>query len=508
MAESQIKQLAKNTVFLYFRMILVLLVTLYTSRVVLRVLGFEDFGIYNLVGSVVVFFVFFKTALTNATYRYLAFAIGERKTDELKKVYSMAINCHIMLAIILFVVMEFIGVWFLNNHLEIPDNRMFAANIVFQFSLLTFCVGIIQTPFHSNIIAHEQMNFYAVVSIVEVVLKLATVYLLSVSPIDKLISYAILLFVVALLVIGTYIIYCRNVFKDTSYIRYWDKKWIIKFSSYSGWSLFVNGADVCTQQAFSVFFNWFVGVVGNAALGLSNQVNSGINMFVANFSQAFNPQIIKSYAAKDYKYFMKLIFTMSKVSYILFVIIAVPIVINIDYVLSVWLGKYPDITPDLVKVTMIFYLFDSFQIPLWQGVHATGNIKNHQIMVGCIKLISVPLAYLAFRINGSPVLAMGLWAAVNFLCSIARTIYVHYLFNLDLLKYFKDVCCRLFVLTVIIVVISSWMSGLFSQNFIGFISTSLIMDVLIVILSIFMVLNKSERNTIKNFPIVKNILKK
>lgn len=502
MATSNVKQLARNTIFLYFRMILVLLVTLYTSRVVLKVLGFEDFGLYNLVGSVVVFLSFFKNALTNATYRYLAFSIGENNIVELKRVYSMAINSHILLAVILWLVMEVIGIWILNFHLNIPSDRITAANWVFQFSLLTFCVGVVQTPFHSNIIAHERMNFYAIVSIVEVLLKLATVWLLALSPIDKLISYGLLLLIVAILIFATYAFYCKKSFVNTKYIRCWDKEWIYKFMSYSGWNLFVNGADVCTQQSFSIFFNWFVGVIGNAALGLSNQVNSGINMFVANFSQAFNPQIIKSYAAKNYDYFIKLIFTMSKISYILFFIIAIPIIVNIEYILTIWLGDYPPLTPNLVKVTMLFYLFDSFQIPLWQGVHATGKIRNHQIIVGSIKFLSIPLAYAAFKFNGSPILAMGIWAGLNGVCAIARTIYVHYLYGLDILKYFKEVCVRLFLMTIIVGVVALAVSSVFHQDFVGLVVTSGILIATICLLSIVFVLNKSERENLKIIPVV------
>lgn len=506
MAESRVNQLARNTFFLYFRMILVLLVTLYTSRVVLKVLGFEDFGLYNLFGGVVVFFSFLKTALTNATYRYLAFSLGENNVKELNEVYSMAINCHIILAIILWLLMEMVGVWFLNTHLDIPEGRVTAANWVYQLSLLTFCFGVVLTPFHSNIISHERMNFYALISIVEVVLKLAVAFLLALSPIDKLIAYAFLLFLTSVLILGVYIIYCRKEFNDTNYIRFWDKKWVLKFSSYSGWSLFVNGADVCTQQSLSVFFNWFVGVVGNAAFGLSNQVNSGINMFVANFSQAFNPQIIKSYASKDYNYFMKLIFTMSKISFILYFIIAVPIFINIDYILFLWLGDYPELTPQLVKVTMLYYLFDSFQIPLWQGVHATGNIKTHQIMVGCIKLIAIPVSYLIFKFYGSPILAMGVWAGLNGICAISRTIYVHFLYGLDLLKYFKEVCARLILLAIIASMFAWFIYGVFQQNFIGFISSSLVLILLIALLSVFLVFDKTEKQYLKFIPIVGKFL--
>lgn len=506
MADSKINQLARNTFFLYFRMILVLAVTLYTSRVVLKVLGFEDFGLYNLVGGVVVFFSFLKSALTNATYRYLAFSLGENNIKELKEVYSMAINCHIILAVVLWLLMELVGVWFLNSYLDIPEGRVVAANWVFQLSLLTFCFGVVLTPFHSNIIAHERMNFYALISIVEVILKLAIVCLLVYSPIDKLIAYASLLLITSVVILGAYICYCKREFKDVDYIRFWDKKWVYKFMSYSGWSLFVNGADVCIQQSFSVFFNWFVGVVGNAALGLSNQVNSGINMFVANFSQAFNPQIVKSYAAKDYAYFMKLIFSMSKISYILYFMIAVPILVNIEYILDIWLGEYPDLTPQLVKVTMLYYLFDSFQIPLWQGVHATGNIKTHQIMVGCIKLLSIPLSYAIFRFYGSPIWAMVAWAFLNGICAIARTIYVHFLYGLDLMRYFKEVCLKIILLTAVVFVLIMVISNIFKQNFVGVVSSSAILILITGVMSIFIVLNKSERTYLKSLPIINRFL--
>ena len=508
MAESRVNQLARNTFFLYFRMILVFLVTLYTSRVVLKVLGFEDFGLYNVVGGMVVFFSFLKIALTNATYRYLAFSLGENNAKGLKEVYSMAINCHIILAIILWLLMEIVGGWFLNFHLDIPGGRVVAANWVFQFSLLTFCFSVVLTPFHSNIIAHERMNFYALISIIEVVLKLAVVFLLVLSPIDILIAYAFLLFLTSVLILGVYIIYCRREFKDTSYIKCWDKKWIYKFSSYSGWSLFVNGADVCTQQSLSVFFNWFVGIVGNAAFGLSNQINSGINMFVANFSQAFNPQIIKSYASKDYNYFMKLIFTMSKISFVLYSIIAVPILINVDYILSVWLGEYPELTPQLVKVTMIYYFFDSFQIPLWQGVHATGSIKTHQIMIGCIKLVAIPVSYVIFKFYDSPILATGVWASLNGICAIARTIYVHFLYGLDLVRYLKEVCVKLILLSILVGFIALFISNLFCQNIIGFLSSSSLLILIIATLSIFLVLDKTERRYLRFIPIIGKLISK
>lgn len=506
-SNSTAKKLAENTMFLYFRMILVLIGTLYMSRIVLKVLGFDDYGIYNLVGSVVVFFTFLRSALTNATYRYLAYSLGEGHIDEMKRIYSMAINCHIILAIILWIIMEVGGVWFLNHYLNIPDGRLEAANWVFQFSLLTFCISIVQTPYHSNIIAHEKMNFYAIVSIVETGLKLGVAFALTYSPIDKLILYSVLLLIVSVLVFITYIIYCSLTFKDAVYIKYWDKSTAIKLSSYSGWSMLVNGADLCSQQCISVYFNWFVGVVGNAALGISNQVNSGINMFVSNFSQAFNPQIIKSYASKNYNKFISLIFTTSKISYVLFLILAIPISVNIEYILNLWLGEYPIITPSLVRVTMIFYLFDSFQVPLWQAVHATGNLRDHQIMIGTIKALAIPLTYLVFVFGGEPTTALGVWAALNGVCALGRTIYMRRLINLDLVNYSKDVIFRLLLMTIVCLPLPIYVTYCYGVGLVSTLYSSISAVICICLFSYFIVFNKEEKMFFKELPLLGKLLK-
>ncbi len=495
--------MAKNTIFLYFRMILVLLVTLYTSRVVLKVLGFEDYGIYNLVGSVIVFFGFFKTALTNATYRYIAYSLGN-SDGELNKVYSMAINCHILLGIILFIILEIAGVWFINNHLDIPQASLSAANWTFQLSLLTFFVSIIQTPFHSNIIAHEKMDFYAYISIIEVCLKLLLVLLLIYSPINKLISYSIMMFIVSIMIFICYIVYCKKSILDTRFYRVWDKVWIKRFSSYSGWGLFVNVADVSTQQSLGIFFNWFIGLIGNTSLGISNQVNSGINMFVFNFSQAYNPQIIKSYAANNKSYFMNLIFSMSKISFLLYVVICLPIAANINYILKLWLGDYPPLTASLIQMTMLYYLFDSFQIPLWQGVHATGNIKTHQLLIGCIKFFAIPSTYFILKYTGNATLALGAWGVINGICAIVRTIYVHYLYGLDLREFFLKVNFPIIIVLIIATPITYYLASFFNGGTQGLLLSSISCLIVLFLCAHLFLLEKKERTVIYNM--VRSIL--
>ncbi|MCM1035566.1 MAG: MATE family efflux transporter [Paludibacter sp.] len=466
-------RIARNTLYLYMRMILVTLVSLYTSRIVLQTLGVDDFGIYSVVASIIVFFSFFNNALKTTTTRYIAFELGTGNRERLKQIYSMSINCHIMLAIAVGIILEVVGVWLLNNRLNIAPERLSAANWVFQFSLLTFCVGIIQIPFDSCIIAHEKMNFYALISIVEAVGKLGVAYLLIFSHFDKLILYAALLSVIAVLVMLCYWIYCRIRLSDCSYIRFWDKSLISDFASYSGWSLLVNTTDVVVIQGRSILVNIFLGVVANAALGIAGQVYNALAMFARNFASAFNPQIYKSYAAGDKSYFMQLIFTTSKISYCLLLLPLIPLLLNLPFVLDLWLGRgtYPLITSSYICAMMLFAILDAAQAPLWNAIFATGDIRVHQIMMGIIKISVLPLTWWLLRNGDNGVWVLWVWGLGNLLCAIVRTLYAHWAIQLDLRHYLKDVVGRISIvtlltlplpLTITLYVQSGWMTLLLS----------------------------------------------
>lgn len=502
------KRLAKNTVTLFVRMVLVLAITLYTSRIVLKALGFDDYGIYNVVGSVVIFFGFLKNALTNATSRYLTFELGRGDEKKLRETYSMAINCHIILAVGLWLLLELGGVWFINHKLNIDPSRLTAANWVFQFSLLTFCLGIVQTPFHSNIIAHEKMDCYALLSVLDAVLKLAIVYLLAISPADKLISYGFLLCMVSVIIFICYVLYSSFKFKDTAYIRFWDKKMVGQFASYSGWSLLVNGADITTQQCISIFFNIFLGTVANAALGIANQVSAGIAMFIANFSQSYKPQIVKSYASGDTSYFNRLIFSASKISFVLYLLIAVPIVANVDFVLKVWLGDFPQMTPAFICAIVLYFLFDSFQEPLWQAVHATGKLRTHQIMVASIKFCAIPAMYFVLKAGMPGVTALCVWAALNVVCAVARTLYMRHLIGLDLKAYLSKVILRIFALFAVVVPVTFLIARSLGSNWKGFLVSTAVSITMVAVLGIFMVLDKGERSLLGSLPLVGKFFKK
>lgn len=505
MEDNRSGKIAKNTLFLYIRMVLVLLINLYTSRVLLQVLGIEDFGIFNLVGGVVVFLSFFQSALSNATYRFLAFELGLKNYDKLNRVYSMAVNCHLLLALILWIIMEIGGVWFINTHLNIPETRVFAANWLYQFSLLSFAFSIIRTPYNSNIIAHEKMNFYALISIVESVLKLAVLYMLLISPFDRLIVYGFLLSLVAFIVLLIYASYCAIKLKEVKYKKCWDQTLFKQLVSYSGWSLFVNSADMLTTQSISIFFNWFIGIIANAAIGIMNQVNAGLSMFVSNFSQAFNPQLIKSYAAKEYDYFMRLIISTSKISYILYIIVAVPIATNIHFVLGIWLGDYPPLSADFILATLVYYMVDSMQSPLFNAIHATGKIKVHHLLVGILKLLAIPGMYVVLRLGYGGVEALVVWSISNILVGCARTIYMHYLIHLDLRVYVYRVVMPLLAITAVVGLIEYWIVLKLGESFLSLLLNGVSGLLLTFVLAYVFLFDSKERALLMKMPILNKI---
>ena len=506
MSQKNATQALKNTLFLYVRMLVVMIIGLYTSRVILSTLGFEDFGIYNVVGSVVIFFSFLNSALTNATSRYLTYELGKEGHQRLDATYSMAVNSHLILAAVLFVVMEIGGVWFVNHRLNIAPERMTAANWCYQFSLIVFCFSVIRVPFHSNVIAHEKMDFYAVASIVEASFKLGIVFLLLASPIDKLITYSFLMAMVAVVMLLAYIIYCKVALQDCHFKRYWDGGMLRCFASYSGYSMLVNGADGVTVQCRNVFFNWFTGTLANAAMGIANQVISLLNVFVESFAQALRPQIIKSYAAGERGYFMQLLHSASKMNYYLFLLIGVPIALNLDYILTLWLGEYPPLTAPFVLAIMAYTAFDVFQQPLWQAVHATGNLKTHQIMIASIKIIAIPATYLILWLGYSPVVALYVWAGLNAVCAIARTLYMRKLIGLSLKSYCQDVLFKIILVTLLSLPIPLLLCWLIKSEWLQMALTTIASVSITAAVSYLIGLSSTEKHFLHNLSAVQRVV--
>lgn len=491
---SNSKRVAKNTLFLFLRMLVVMCVGLYTSRVVLNTLGVEDYGVYNVVGSVVVLFSFLQAALTNATYRFLAYDMGKGDMSALGRTFSMSVNAHWILALLVLLLCETFGLWFLNNKLVFPDVRLEAANVAFQFSVLGFCASIVKTPYNSAIIAHERMNFFAYTSVLEAVLKLAVVYVLWISPWDKLEIYALLLAVVSLLLLAWYWLHCKHNFQECTYRACWDAPMLKRMLGYSGWSLVVNMADVGIAQSVIFFFNLFFGVVANAALGIANQVNTQLCQLLASFTQAYTPQIIKSYARGDRGYFLNLIYSTSKLSYFLLLAVSVPLFLNMDFILKLWLGVVPDGTGTFVWLVVLYSLVDAFSAPLWTAVHATGNLRTHQLLMSGIKLLNIPFAYVLLKMGYGAWTALALKAGLNMVCALVRPVYMKRLIHLPLWEYSKSVFVPMMAVTAFAIPLPLFLGGLYPDGWLRLFLTSSVFIVLYGICVLWIGLSKKERD--------------
>jgi len=482
---------------LYFRMFITMGVSLYTSRIVLNTLGVVDFGIYNVVGGVVVLFSFLNTAMSSATQRFLNFELGRGNIDEVKRVFSISMTAHISIAFLVIILGETIGLWFLNTQLNIPEQRMNATNWVYQFTILAFCFQIIRIPYNASIIAYEKMSFYAYISIAEVVLKLLVVFLLLYFGWDKLILYAILTTGVIIIMLIFYKLYCNKVFTTCRYNYFWDTSLYKKLMSFSGWSLFGGIANVGAQQGLNILLNIFLGVTINAAMGIANQVSSAVYSFVSNFQTAFSPQIVKSYASNDRTYFMSLIFQSSKFSYYLLLILSLPVLISTDFILEVWLYNVPEYAASFCRLIIIFLLIDAISAPLWTSVQATGIIRNYQILMGTLILLNLPLAYLSLKLGFPPESVLFVRVMINLLTLFARILYLRPLIGLPARRYIREVILTVSLVTLMALPLPLIVNQYFS-NWRGFIVTTITALLSTGLCIYFVGLKKNERAFLSN----------
>lgn len=448
------KRIAKNTILLYIRMLVLMLVSLYTSRVVLAALGVEDYGIYNIVGGIVVLFTFLNNAMVSSTQRYLNYELGKNDLLQAQKVFSISLNIHILIAIIVLLLTETIGLWLLNNTIQYPESREFAVQVTYQLSILTTCVKIIRAPYNAAIIAHEKMSFYAYLSIFEAVLQLGIVFILMASASDRLILYSILLCIVAIIVNLCYYAYCKKKFSICNYELYKDKSLYKQLLSFSVWSLFGGLANIGASQGLNMLLNVFFSVTVNAAMGVATQVNSAVASFVHSFQTAFNPQIVKSYAAGERNYFIKLILSTSKYSYLLLFILALPIYICTPEVLDVWLTEVPDYAVSFCRLMLIFALLDALQGPLWYSVQATGRIKTYQILMSFMILANLPIAYVCLKLGYSPSSVLVIRCIINLATLFVRLWYLNRLYKFPVMDFISGVICRIIPITIVAYLIS------------------------------------------------------
>lgn len=440
--------MAKNAGMLYFRMLLTMAVTLYTSRVILQTLGVEDFGIYNVVAGFVTMLGFLNSAMSSATQRFLAFELGKPGDKDMAGIFSMSLNIHILIALFVLILGETLGIWFVRTQLTIPIDRMVAAEWVFHLAVLSFMVSIISVPYNALIIANERMGIFALVSIIDVTLKLLIVFMLSWFGMDKLILYAILTLAVVFIIFMIYRSYCKVKFAESRFRLYWDKKLFHIMLSYTGWNLWGNVASVMSGQGVNVMLNIFFGPSVNAARAIAMQVSGALNNFVQNLQVAINPQIIKSYAAEDMAYMHQLVCYGAKYNFFLLFLLSMPVLINTETVLQIWLDVVPEYTSMFIKLIIFNILIDCISAPLMTSAQATGSIKLYQAIVGGLLLFNLPLSYLVLKTGAEPYSVIYIGILVSVLALIARLIILKKLLFLPVKKFLKEVLGRAALITL------------------------------------------------------------
>ncbi len=445
------KRIAKNTLVLYVRMFLMMALSLFTSRVILQVLGVEDFGIYNVVGGIVSMMGVINGAMSVSTQRYLTFELGKEDVVRLKQVFCMCLQIYMMLGVLLILLAETIGVWFLNTQLVIPESRLTAANWVFQFSIYSSVCSLLTNPYNAVIISHEKMGVYAYISIADVVLSLAICYLLLVIPIDKLSTYGFLMFLLRAMNCGFYWLYCHLKHKETKYTFYWETALFKKLISYTGWNLFGSTAGLVKGQGLNILLNMFFNPSVNAARGIAYQVNSAVHQFFTNFYTAVRPQITKYYAQGDMDNMFKLVFRSSKLSFFLILFISLPLIVEAPFVIRLWLGQMPEYVVPFMRLIIMITAVDSMANPLMTTAHATGNIALYQSLVGSMTILNIPISYVFLSLGFSPLIVFDVSLIISVINLFLRLWIVKRLVNFPVWEYISKI---LFICLVVSMVSS------------------------------------------------------
>ena len=492
------RKILKNTMVLYVRVIATMLIALYTSRVVLKALGIEDYGLYNVVGGVVALFSFLKTSLASATQRFMSYELG-RATDEAdtNRVFCASVTTHIVLAIVIFLFCETLGLWFLNSQVNIPEGREFVANVIYHFSVISICVSMLNVPFHACVISHEDMGFFAFVSILDALLKLGiAIAIAQITSADRLIYYGFLIMLITIVNQLIYNVFCRKSYSECHFRFRWDKTMIGRIFGFSSWTLLGQLAVMASNHGASILVNMFYSVSANAAIGVAQQANHAISGLVANFQTAYQPQITKAYAANNHSYQKQLILQASKVSYFLMFIVSLPVIFNIDDLLNLWLDKVPEYTSQFCIYFMMASMLNAIGGPLWMSIFATGNIKQYQIVTSLAYLSDIVIVYILFKMGFPPVTAVVVKVFVNAVLIFIRMIYCKNAISFfSVGEYVRCVLIPLLVCTILSVFVG-YAAFYFAHSLLFKLGATLLTIVFSVVISFAIGLNRSEKNAI------------
>jgi len=497
--ESSNSQIAKNSLLLYIRMFFIMIVALFTVRVVLKNLGVEDYGIYNAVGGVVLSMTFLSRVLAVATQRFFSIAIGQNDINKLRKQFGSILFIYICLSAIIVFLAETIGLWFVANKMTIPPDRYSAALIAYQFAVASFIITIITNPHQALIIAHERMGVYAYASIIEVVLKLVIVYLLLISPIDKLVSYAFLMFISTLVSYGIYFIYCNVKFKNEIQHPFWDREEAKSVVSYSGWTMIGTLSGVCANQGLCIIINIFVGPIANAAFAIANQITGQVNSFANNFLVAIRPPMIKSYATKNYDRMYELFYATSKFSFILMYMVLLPLFVQMDEILHLWLGDVGDYMVSFSKLLLIYALILLFSNPITTIVQAAGNVKKYHLLVDGFSLVCLPISYVLFKLSFPAESAILVLIIVFLVAHVLRLYVLKQTIVFSIREYLKIIVLPVCFMIIVSYFVSLFICNMGEDNFFWIVTRCFLIAGLTICFSLYIILNQSERSLLLNY---------
>lgn len=501
-------RIAKNTVFLTIKMFVVLIVSLYTVRVILRELGTVDYGIYNVIGGMVSMFGFLNAAMNNATQRFYNYEMGKNGYKGGKKVYNAALVIQFILSIITLILLESIGMWFLYNQMTIPEDRFDVAFWIFQFSSLGLLMVIMQIPFSAAIIAHERIDYFALVSIIDVFLNLAIAIAIPYSPIDKLFFYGLLFLIIKILNFLFYYVFAKIKFDELKFEPHYEKPFIKEMLSFSGWNLFGSLSKTGKEQGFNMLLNVFFGPTVNAARGLAYQISASAQSFVNTITTSARPQLTQAYAQGNVKRSIYIMHMISKLSYMSVLLLSIPICYEIYFILYIWLGDtVPDHTHAFVRLVILASLIRIFSPPTSFLVHATGKMKKYQICTSIVTISFIPAAYVFLKFGASPELVFGVAAFFTFL-SLTVAIYItSTLIDFSIKTYLRQVTLPMMVITVIAALICLAPHFMLEEGWVRLFAVSLLSLFTTIVGGYLIGLNKKEQTAISEI-VRKKVFKK
>ena len=468
MSDPNTHRIVKNTGFLYIRMLVMMVIGFITTRVMLKALGVDNYGINNVVGGLVSMFSMLSASLSGAVSRFFTFGLGKGNMKHLRVVFSTSINIHIVLAVIVLIAIETAGVWFLNHRMVIAPDRLEAANWVLQCSTIIFAINLLSVPYRAAIIAHERMSAFAYLTIFDATAKLLIVCAVYFYGGDKLKLLAVLNIIPTIISQVIYWRYCKHNFVECRYLYVYDKRLFAEIFSFAGWSFIGNTAGLMKNEGVNVVINLFAGTAINTARGIAMQVNGIVMQFISNFTMALNPQIIKDYATGQLKRMHKLMFQGTKLSYYIFMILSIPIIFEIEPFLQVWLGEVPAHTVLFTRLVMVLSLAEIVSHTLITAQTATGKIKVYQMVVGGILLLNLPISYLLLRWGCFPEVTVIVAIIVSQLCLVARLCFLRKMIDFPVMEFVKKVYCNVIVVTAISLIVPAVCYLLISPGIVRF----------------------------------------